>query len=298
MHRSVMPFQAVGNMVTLDVPHAVLVEEEARGIMGTNTIPHHRLYAVKGVAGDDGGAITNGEDGRHYALVPNGVYFMPAQVPLQFQFEPGLRMAAFHFTLTLSVGMDLFHGQRRYAVHHGCGALVDAIWEAMHDVDHPGALVRGRGLLMEMAALFMDKSAADIHALAALRLRYQPIFDRLEQSCTARLRVGDMAAEMQMSAAALSRNFHRDFGITLKAFLSQTVMRKAAEALLSPRRSIKNIAYDLEFPNEFYFSRVFKKHTGTSPREYRRIHREPTEGMGSAMPAGGGLLPMGCAALL
>ncbi|MDR1370204.1 MAG: helix-turn-helix domain-containing protein, partial [Dysgonamonadaceae bacterium] len=39
--------------------------------------------------------------------------------------------------------------------------------------------------------------------------------------------------------------------------------------LQSPKLTISEIAYRLDFPNESYFSRYFKRHTGMSPRDYR-----------------------------
>ncbi|MDR1524556.1 MAG: AraC family transcriptional regulator, partial [Tannerella sp.] len=41
--------------------------------------------------------------------------------------------------------------------------------------------------------------------------------------------------------------------------------------LQSPKLTISEISYRLNFPNESYFCRYFKRHTGMSPKNYRTI---------------------------
>lgn len=45
---------------------------------------------------------------------------------------------------------------------------------------------------------------------------------------------------------------------------------KAKEYLLTTDLSINAIAEEIGFDNEGYFSRIFKKYFGCSPREYRK----------------------------
>jgi len=43
--------------------------------------------------------------------------------------------------------------------------------------------------------------------------------------------------------------------------------------LTSTKKTIKEIAYEMNFQDPYYFSRVFKNKTGFSPTKYRQIHK-------------------------
>ena len=79
-----------------------------------------------------------------------------------------------------------------------------------------------------------------------------------------------MAAVVKMSRDTLSREFPRDCGITLKRYLTQSIVRRAEKMLLEPETSARMVAEALRFNNEYYFSRFFRKNTGRTAGEYRK----------------------------
>ena len=264
-------FQTVGNQIFLDVSHAVVVNQGS-SLRGANTIPDHRIYAVTATDGV-GGTIRNLADGMCLDLTAGGIYFMPGMQPLEYSFESGLCMTAFHFRATLGRGVDLFHGQARFACTADRPELAQEMRCALEGAARPGAMVRGRAILMEMVAGFMAHSTVELRRLQALHARYAPLFERIDEACTARLRVSELAACMHITPSALARNFRRDVGTSVKAVISQRLVQRASQELLLSDRSIKEIAYALEFANEFYFSRFFKRHTHTSPSAFRNAYR-------------------------
>jgi AraC-like DNA-binding protein len=269
-HQNLSLFQTLGNQINLDIPHAVLVAQRTP-IQGINTIPLHRIYAVT-KTGRNTSFIRNCDTDERIDLEVGGTYFMPASVPLEYSFEPGLRQTAFHFTIALESSLDLFHGQTHFDHKTDRLHLTDNLRLQLTELTKPGAMVRARGILMEIIAEFMAHSTTELHTMLSLRAKYAPLFDRVEEACTARLRVSELAQCMTLTPSALARNFRRDVGTTVKSFVSQRLVQRASHELLVSSRSIKEIAYDLEFPNEFYFSRFFKKHTNMSPSSFRRIY--------------------------
>ena len=59
-------------------------------------------------------------------------------------------------------------------------------------------------------------------------------------------------------------------GQTINHLITQTRMQQAKNLLRNTDKSISEIAEDVGISNYNYFSRIFKKRFGISPREYRK----------------------------
>jgi two-component system response regulator YesN len=67
----------------------------------------------------------------------------------------------------------------------------------------------------------------------------------------------------------ISRLFKKELDLNFKELLTNVRLEKAKTLLLNSSDTVQNIAQRVGFKDEFYFSRVFKKHFGLSPRAYR-----------------------------
>lgn len=77
------------------------------------------------------------------------------------------------------------------------------------------------------------------------------------------------AEKLALSPSAFSRKVKQQFGKTPGKIIQERVNLEARKLLHLTRRSIKEIAADLHFDDEYYFSRYFKKELGMSPTHYR-----------------------------
>lgn len=68
----------------------------------------------------------------------------------------------------------------------------------------------------------------------------------------------------------LFRIFKKEEGITLLDFIVQERMFLASELLKENRLTISRIAYECGYDNYSYFSQVFKKKFGVTPREFQK----------------------------
>jgi two-component system response regulator YesN len=68
--------------------------------------------------------------------------------------------------------------------------------------------------------------------------------------------------------------FKKETGMSISDYLQQTRIEYAKELLLNTDQSVSEIANASGYSNLSYFSAIFKKITGTSPGEYRKLHRE------------------------
>jgi signal transduction histidine kinase/DNA-binding LacI/PurR family transcriptional regulator/DNA-binding response OmpR family regulator len=80
----------------------------------------------------------------------------------------------------------------------------------------------------------------------------------------------DAARHVSISKEYLARCFRQEMGITLVTYLNRYRVRQAKVLLDKGGRNLTEIALETGFSSSAYFSRVFRKEVGISPREYIR----------------------------
>lgn len=78
-----------------------------------------------------------------------------------------------------------------------------------------------------------------------------------------------IAGEFFLTPEYLSKLYKRKTGIVLKTYINNYRIEKAKELLQSSDKSISEIALAVGFDNFSYFSTLFKKSTGISPKDYK-----------------------------
>ena len=71
----------------------------------------------------------------------------------------------------------------------------------------------------------------------------------------------------------LSRCFSQCYGITITDFIAKVRIEHAKRLLITTNASIGSISLNVGYDDANYFTRVFKKNTGFSPKDYRINHR-------------------------
>jgi two-component system response regulator YesN len=87
-----------------------------------------------------------------------------------------------------------------------------------------------------------------------------------------RLSLPDVAAEFNLSPNYLSRLFTRYAGESFVEYITAAKIAAARTMLLKGEAPVYEIAEKLGYESAFYFSKVFKKIEGISPREFLRRH--------------------------
>ena len=80
----------------------------------------------------------------------------------------------------------------------------------------------------------------------------------------------DTAAQAHLSPAHFCFCFTRQFGAPPRAYAMRLRLRRAAQLLANRQFTVYQVAQQVGCPDPFYFSRLFRKHYGQSPTEYRR----------------------------
>jgi len=79
----------------------------------------------------------------------------------------------------------------------------------------------------------------------------------------------DVANELQISYSRFRKIFKEYTGLAPGQFQIQLKIHKAKELLSNSSKSVKEIAFELNFESNFYFSKLFKEKTGMTPVQFR-----------------------------
>lgn len=83
------------------------------------------------------------------------------------------------------------------------------------------------------------------------------------------LSLTDVAQHVSMSPSYFSSLFRQETGQTLIEFITFTRIEQAKRLLGDPARRTTEISFDVGFTDPNYFSKLFRKVVGVSPREFR-----------------------------
>lgn len=92
----------------------------------------------------------------------------------------------------------------------------------------------------------------------------------VEADLTQDLSLRAVAAALSISPGYLSGLFHQETGKTLTEFVNEKRLEQGARLLKSSTQQIQTVAQYCGIPDVNYFSKLFKKQYGVTPREYRR----------------------------
>lgn len=111
----------------------------------------------------------------------------------------------------------------------------------------------------------------------------EALMERVVQSVNRHLGDSDFSVEQLCEEAAISRaHLHRKMkemtGLSVTEFIRNIRMEQAARLLREQKLNITQVAYTVGFSNLGYFSTIFRKHFGVSPRSFVSDAPLPPEG--------------------
>jgi len=110
----------------------------------------------------------------------------------------------------------------------------------------------------------------------------QNLKDAIENHFKTKHSAAHYADLLNISAKALAKMTKTHFNKTITALISERIVIEAKRELYLTNKAVKEIAYELGYDDEHYFSRFFKTNADVSPQLYRE-----TVGFAKATPATG-----------
>ena len=123
-------------------------------------------------------------------------------------------------------------------------------------------------LLAELSRLNAARGPSEREMLitqVALRLREHPELPLSNE---------ELAESCGFSTAHFVRLFRQYTGCTPHRYRIEALVKKACSLLCETSLSVKEIAFTLGVDNPLYFSNLFRRSLGVSPREYRERNKQ------------------------
>jgi AraC-like DNA-binding protein len=210
--------------------------------------------------------------GEVHELTPGTVWFLPGNTPVERRCNQACEVIFFKLSAEWLPGVDpLLDWPQR--VPRKAGTFDPAAWRHLMDgtrTQGVAELLQLRGMLLSWLAIALPELDEIISRHLGTHKPFTAFFDAVEQQLGADLRISSLAIAHGSGVEAFSMAFARSTGMSPKAYVTRRLNQEALRLVINSDLKMKEIAEQLRFKDEFYFSRFFKKLNGCSPKAYRR----------------------------
>lgn len=124
-----------------------------------------------------------------------------------------------------------------------------------------------QGFMARMVGTYCDLVRK--HNLKNYSLLTQKIITYVDTELCADLSLKSLSERLSVNASYLSTLFKKEVGLPLTEFVNRRRITYAQSLLIHTALPIKTVAQKCGIPDVYYFSRLFKRITGTTPKAYR-----------------------------
>lgn len=151
-------------------------------------------------------------------------------------------------------------------------ALLTVAWQIRDELGRPGHA--DRDILLSFLKVFLiHASRIKMEQQTATSRTAAPILGDLTKAIETNFRTlhqaGDYEKLLHVSGAVLNKASKQYFRKTLTELIAERLIIEAKRQLYLTAKPVKEIAFELGYTDEFYFSRFFKKNAGVSPQVFR-----------------------------
>lgn len=129
-------------------------------------------------------------------------------------------------------------------------------------------------LMRNLATLFVQEWEAlvkgSIKTNESGRRELDAMLVYIEKNLKRMIDLEELTKVADISPSTVTRLFKKHLSLTPMQFINQSRIKAAQKLLARTNQSIYAIASQVGIPDQFYFSKLFKSHTGTAPLAYRK----------------------------
>lgn len=144
----------------------------------------------------------------------------------------------------------------------------------IHEQEHPCHTTNfAIFLLFQQLILLLTKAYEKLETPRGTSLLdLAEVISYIEQHYSQNIHLDDLCKKACMSRSTFMRKFKKATGSSPVDYLNRTRIHAAQGLLKNPNLSIADISFRVGFDDSNYFSRIFRRLTGVSAREYRATH--------------------------
>lgn len=162
--------------------------------------------------------------------------------------------------------------QGQQAIEHTMGSILESLQKG-YSIDH--CIQITSELFSLFALLGIGFGAGSTHQYGRVEAMGQNPVQKAIQLMSHRLNsfitLNQLVDELHLSKSRIIELFKEQTGFTPIDYFIHMKMQYACQELDMSGLSIKAIALNLGYDDQYYFSRIFKKVVGASPSEYRKV---------------------------
>ena len=113
-------------------------------------------------------------------------------------------------------------------------------------------------------------SEAQKNNLKQKNLRIERIISYIDANFETQIRLQDLAEQENLSPTHFSHLFTSLFGVTFQDYVNIKRMEQCIRLMPNKEKTLLEISYESGFSDPKYMNRMFIKHYGVTPKEYRR----------------------------
>ena len=172
--------------------------------------------------------------------------------------------------------MSLLHTQMVHVTSESYIALKDTLSKELEG-EQFGAATLVKGRLVETMIDMIRQLKAEERGQFAHKWQETLVAEAMEylyRHGGEKTALEDVAEHLSISQRQLSRIFKTATGTTVIHYFNRHRILQARYYLISTNLGLKEIAERLSYYDQYHFSRMFKKATGFTPSQFRKIRRE------------------------
>ena len=249
------------------------INDKARGSLRLNgRIDYHVLYIASGIC------YVKFEGETDFRPVAEGgiIFFRPSERQEYF-FRSGSRSVSYYIHFTGRDSQKILSDLGIYDIkvfNMGKSAAFEDTFQKMmleYSLKKSGYEYFCAALLLQLLTVISRKyELSRIHVDRESEKRINHALEIMYRKISSDISVDELARDCCLSTGHFSHLFKDVVGVSPHAYMTFLRMEKARDLLINTRLPIRHVGEAVGCPDQNYFSRLFKRHTGLSPSEFRK----------------------------
>ena len=224
-------------------------------------IQYHRLYFLT-----EGEATLRLFD-RELTLHAGNVYFIPAFSIRESRIEGKMNKYFIHFQSTSSFFSLYRYLSDKYSVP--ATGETEYLFKTVVD-NFTDVSISARFKVQGAMNLILSDFVSDVTSAIPDLVKFDEVLKYIDENYKKNITLDELASIMNISTMYFSNYFKKVFRISPKQYVLNKRLTESQRLLLESRMSIKEIAYEVGFENENYFSEFFSSKVGVSALKFRK----------------------------